>query len=263
MPFMSGTSILEVARIAEIEEEEEKTGEFNREARKQLRMMKAIAGKKSSRVLQMQSFLWDHNTVESIMLGSAITINLAGLMFESTANDIDYYKSERDFVTWVVMFVIFFSSIYYFLVLFSELFAFGKSQKDAKMQEEIIQKEMEMQEIEKGPADGLKMMENPLQHVEVIQADELNSTINKLRSENEVGLSFFFPFIPFPPNFNSINVRCSVRESRNSKSLMKHRQRLLKQVQQQERQDALVVVVNRERNFKAFSFYWRLVLSQT
>ncbi len=58
------------------------------------------------------------------MLGCAVLINLAGIMFTSERfSTSEFYSDQRDGVTYAVLCVIFFSVAYFFTVLFCEVFA--------------------------------------------------------------------------------------------------------------------------------------------
>jgi hypothetical protein len=68
------------------------------------------------------SFFWNYNTVESVLLFSAVLVNLAGVMFESGRFDSGLYEQQKQFLTWVVILIIAVSIIYFFVVLFSEVY---------------------------------------------------------------------------------------------------------------------------------------------
>lgn len=67
------------------------------------------------------NFFWNYNTVEAVLLACAVLVTLAGIMFESGRFDSEYYSTQRDFITVCVMFVVFFSLVYFFTVLLSEM----------------------------------------------------------------------------------------------------------------------------------------------
>jgi len=68
------------------------------------------------------SFFWNYNTVEAVLLFCAVIVNLAGVMFESGQLNQPGYAAEKAFVTWVVVLVIVISVVYFFIVLFSEIY---------------------------------------------------------------------------------------------------------------------------------------------
>jgi hypothetical protein len=68
------------------------------------------------------SFFWNYNTVESVLLFSAVLVNLAGVMFESGRFDTGLYKEQQDFLTYAVIVVITLSIGYFIVVLVSEVY---------------------------------------------------------------------------------------------------------------------------------------------
>jgi hypothetical protein len=71
-----------------------------------------------------RSYYFDYNTVETVLLGSAILVCLSGIMFENERfeerADLEYQK---DIITYIVIAVVFFSVFYYCVVFVSEVFA--------------------------------------------------------------------------------------------------------------------------------------------
>ncbi len=65
--------------------------------------------------------LWNYNTVEAVLLFSAVLVNLSGIMFESATGSA--YSTDRSLLTVLVSLVIFFSVLYYAIVFASELLA--------------------------------------------------------------------------------------------------------------------------------------------
>jgi hypothetical protein len=68
------------------------------------------------------SFFWNYNTVESVLLFSAVLVNLAGVMFESGRFDSGLYNQQKQFLTWAVIIVITLSIGYFVVVLVSEVY---------------------------------------------------------------------------------------------------------------------------------------------
>ena len=72
-----------------------------------------------------KQYFFDYNTVEQMLLASAILVCLAGIMFENERfeerEDLEYQK---DIITYVVISVIFFSIFYYCVVFVAEVFAY-------------------------------------------------------------------------------------------------------------------------------------------
>lgn len=70
-------------------------------------------------------YFFDYNTVERVLLASAILIALAGIMFESGRfdgrKDLEWQK---DFIAVVVILVVVFSLVYYMIVFIAEVSAF-------------------------------------------------------------------------------------------------------------------------------------------
>jgi VCBS repeat-containing protein len=92
----------------------------------------ASAGEARRRLLQgmaasyplMRAF--DYNTVEAIMLASAILINLAGIMFDSArfqGENLKYYQAEYDSLAYAIIVLIFLSIIYWAATLAFDIFA--------------------------------------------------------------------------------------------------------------------------------------------
>eukprot|EP00947_MAST-08B_sp_MAST-8B-sp1_P000313 g313.t1 len=71
-----------------------------------------------------RTYYFDYNTVEQVLLGSAILVCLSGIMFENERfkerQDLMYQK---EVITWIVLCVIFLSILYYSVVFVSEVFA--------------------------------------------------------------------------------------------------------------------------------------------
>lgn len=78
------------------------------------------------------NFLYNYNTVESMLLACAVVVNLAGVMFESGRFESEYYQEQRDAVTFLVMIVIIASIIYWCVVFISEVAATLRASRAAK-----------------------------------------------------------------------------------------------------------------------------------
>ena len=63
------------------------------------------------------SALFDYNTVESVLLFSAIMVVLAGIMFESGRLDSDFYQSQRDTLTILVILIVISTLLYFTTVI--------------------------------------------------------------------------------------------------------------------------------------------------
>ena len=71
-----------------------------------------------------KSFYFDYNTVECVLLASAILVCLSGIMFENERfKDRDDLMYQKDAITYIVIFVIFGSIFYYCVVFVAEVFA--------------------------------------------------------------------------------------------------------------------------------------------
>ena len=62
------------------------------------------------------------NTVEMVLLGCAVLVNLAGVMFESNRFQSEHFNDQRDGVTIFIMMVIIASIVYYVTVVTSEIY---------------------------------------------------------------------------------------------------------------------------------------------
>jgi len=74
-----------------------------------------------------REYFWDYNTVEQVLLACLIFICLSGIMFESDrfqSGGTTAFLWQRDLITWLVIFVLLFSMIYYTIVLISEIFGY-------------------------------------------------------------------------------------------------------------------------------------------
>lgn len=70
-------------------------------------------------------YFFDYNTVERVLLASAILIALAGIMFESGRFDgRKDLEAQKDFIAVVVILVVVFSLVYYMIVFIAEVSAF-------------------------------------------------------------------------------------------------------------------------------------------
>jgi len=79
------------------------------------------AGK--DRLQSATTFIFDYNTLESVLLYCAILLCIAGVMFESGQLDERNFKSQRTFMTVAVMLIICFSLLYFIIVLVQEIFS--------------------------------------------------------------------------------------------------------------------------------------------
>lgn len=136
------------------------------------------------------SFFWNYNTVESVLLFSAVLVNLAGIMFQSGQLNTEGYETEKAFVTWVIVLVIVASIIYFFTVLFSEIYTMctanskkrlEKAMEEAKKQVELSRRKgMAMGEEKKG-GGGDEAALNPL-FVQMMRSTEEASDGSTLKS---------------------------------------------------------------------------------
>jgi hypothetical protein len=70
--------------------------------------------------------------VESVLLFSAVLVNLAGVMFESGRFDTGLYDDQKRFLTWVVVVIIVVSVLYFVVVLVSEVYTMINSGMKSK-----------------------------------------------------------------------------------------------------------------------------------
>jgi hypothetical protein len=68
-------------------------------------------------------YFFNYNTVEMTLLGCGVLINLCGVMFSSSRFDEAYYESQQEFITFVAIFIVIFSVVYYVSVCISEIAA--------------------------------------------------------------------------------------------------------------------------------------------
>jgi hypothetical protein len=74
---------------------------------------------------EQRHYFWDYNTVEQVLLASAILVALAGVMFESDRFENDKsgaYAWQRDLITYLILVVVFFSLTYYMIVFVFEIY---------------------------------------------------------------------------------------------------------------------------------------------
>jgi len=75
---------------------------------------------------EAKEYFFDYNTVEATLLGCAILVCLAGIMFESGHfTGRDDLSWQRDLITYLTILVIFFSILYYVVVVVSEISGSG------------------------------------------------------------------------------------------------------------------------------------------
>jgi len=114
-----------VVASKEIERKKKRKKGFN--AQKELWGGGVENGYKYAKKLEMKrrakQYFFDYNTVEAILLASAILVCLSGIMFESgrfeNREDLIY---QRDSITYTMITIVILTFIYYFLVFFVELF---------------------------------------------------------------------------------------------------------------------------------------------
>ena len=71
-------------------------------------------------------YVFDYNTVESILLGCAVLINLCGIMFSSGRFETELYVEQQEFLAWTMAAIVSGSLMYYMTVVVFELFgSFG------------------------------------------------------------------------------------------------------------------------------------------
>ncbi len=142
------------------------------------------------------NYFFDYNTVELILLGCAIVVCAAGIMFTTGKFDDDRQVWQQDLIGTVVVIIITLSLIYYFVVVIAELCGdeeqcgcvhflvkcFGSQDKNAKLLEKVSNN------IDDG---DIEMNENPLQNRGIDQKEllrikkeqvEINAQNNQLKS---------------------------------------------------------------------------------
>jgi hypothetical protein len=77
------------------------------------------------KIKSTREYFWDYNTVEQVLLASAILVALAGVMFESDRfqyDDSGRFSWQRELITYLLLMVVYFSLTYYMVVFISELY---------------------------------------------------------------------------------------------------------------------------------------------
>jgi hypothetical protein len=85
----------------------------------------------------LQGWLFGYNTVEEILLFSAGTVALMGIMYASLAASSSNFDASRDSVTWVIVGAIILTIIYFFTVVFTEVFMLYTEDSRRKVQEKL------------------------------------------------------------------------------------------------------------------------------
>lgn len=83
---------------------------------------KVLAGRSVILSNWVANFLFDYNTTEAMLLGSAILVNLSGITFDSSRFTADQLvrpgiRAEYDSLAFAILFVMFFTIIYWFVAL--------------------------------------------------------------------------------------------------------------------------------------------------
>ena len=76
-----------------------------------------------SRAKKSAVYFFNYNTVEMTLLGCGVLINLCGVMFSSSRFEESYYESQQEFITFIAIFIVIFSVVYYVGVCVSEVAA--------------------------------------------------------------------------------------------------------------------------------------------
>jgi hypothetical protein len=79
--------------------------------------------KAKARAKESIVYFFNYNTVEMTLLGCGVLINLCGVMFSSSRFEESYYESQQEFITFVAIFIVIFSVVYYVSVCISEIAA--------------------------------------------------------------------------------------------------------------------------------------------
>ena len=78
------------------------------------------------------TFFFDYNTLESVLLGCGILVNLAGIMFQSRVLTQPGFAGQRNFVAVATLLVIVFSILYFGVVFVTEVVTTFRKPKPAK-----------------------------------------------------------------------------------------------------------------------------------
>ena len=68
-------------------------------------------------------YFWNNNTVEAVLLFSAVLVNLAGLMFAGIPDGVEFYENHKRTITYLLLINVIGTVIYYFVVFFWEFLA--------------------------------------------------------------------------------------------------------------------------------------------
>eukprot|EP01029_Cantina_marsupialis_P014707 TRINITY_DN3227_c0_g1_i1.p1 TRINITY_DN3227_c0_g1~~TRINITY_DN3227_c0_g1_i1.p1 ORF type:complete len:242 (+),score=85.40 TRINITY_DN3227_c0_g1_i1:233-958(+) len=153
---------------------------------------KAAAGVSGNHIRKHQSnlgvFIFDYNTVESVLLLCAVLVTLSGIMFESGQFEAgDSFDVQRELVTIAVLIIIFFSIIYFCLVFAAEVLGTckaGKKKKRTRTKREKIEEAISvMKEFELSHEMGeghLNMNPMFMAQKEALEKSQTNNKPQKL-----------------------------------------------------------------------------------
>jgi hypothetical protein len=68
-------------------------------------------------------YFWNNNTVEAVLLFSAVLVNLAGLMFAGIPDGVEFYENHKRTITYLLLINVISTVIYYFVVFIWEFLA--------------------------------------------------------------------------------------------------------------------------------------------
>jgi hypothetical protein len=125
-PYMSNSereAVIEEARAEGILPASQKFGAKNKHIRrKKLKLGALKVGQIAEQLEVAVDYIFNYNTVESVLLACAVLINLGGIMFSSGHLDNEYYAEQNEIIAWVMVMVVVFSMMYYGIVVTFELF---------------------------------------------------------------------------------------------------------------------------------------------
>ena len=136
---------------------------------------------KRSNAVGMRMYLFDYNSVELIMLGSAICVCSTGIMFTS-GNFVDRpdLQLQRDLITFAIIIIVIASLCYLALALLAEIFGDGSSKFMNSIFKCICRRRYREERLSASPSDdSFTIATNPLHAVDKNEEDK--ETINQLQ----------------------------------------------------------------------------------
>ena len=129
----------------------------------------------------MRMYLFDYNSVELVMLGSAICVCSTGIMFTS-GNFVDRpdLQLQRDLITFAIIIIVIASLCYLALALLAEIFGDGKSKLMNSIFKCVCRRRYREERLSASPSEeSFTIATNPLHAVD--KSGDQEETINQLQ----------------------------------------------------------------------------------